>query len=140
MSTIKSYGHVRTGTRSCNKMWYVAYIGHLPYRSKFSLSGVTFPSGDMQRRLLRETYKEAGVRPADVAYVEAHGTGTQAGDSQEGNAICDVFCKDREKPLLIGSVKSNMGHCESPSGMSFKHLQGRSFGRNLAFVLIGGCS
>ena len=70
----------------------------------------------MQRCLLEETYKEAGVDPLDVAYVEAHGTGTPAGDPEEGRAISDVFCQNRESPLLIGSVKSNMGHCESASG------------------------
>ena len=71
----------------------------------------------MQKKLLEETYAEAGISPCDVTYVEAHGTGTPAGDPQECYAIDEVFCKDRQGPLLIGSVKSNMGHCESGSGM-----------------------
>lgn len=70
----------------------------------------------MQKQLLLEVYGEAGVNPASVAYIEAHGTGTKAGDPQEVNSICDVFCKDRTGPLLIGSVKSNMGHPEPTSG------------------------
>ncbi|CRK93737.1 CLUMA_CG007265, isoform A [Clunio marinus] len=79
--------------------------------------GITFPNGEMQKRLIRETYEEIGMNPNDVTYVEAHGTGTKVGDPQEVNAICDYFCKDRRTPLLIGSVKSNMGHSEPASGV-----------------------
>ncbi|GLH14335.1 Fatty acid synthase [Gryllus bimaculatus] len=79
--------------------------------------GITFPSGEMQKKLIKEVYAEVGVNPADVAYVEAHGTGTKVGDPQEVNSIADVFCKDRPSPLLIGSVKSNMGHSEPASGL-----------------------
>ena len=81
--------------------------------------GITFPSGAIQKRLLEQVYREAGVDPVQVAYVEAHGTGTKAGDPQEINSVVDVFCKDgRLAPLLIGSTKSNMGHPEPASGMS----------------------
>lgn len=79
--------------------------------------GITFPDGQMQNRLIRETYDEIGLNPSDVSYVEAHGTGTKVGDPQEINSICDFFCKDRSTPLLIGSVKSNMGHSEPASGV-----------------------
>lgn len=79
--------------------------------------GITFPSGEIQKRLLNTVYAEAGVDPANVSYVEAHGTGTKAGDPQELNSITEVFCtKDRQGPLLIGSTKSNMGHPEPASG------------------------
>ncbi|XP_048759235.2 fatty acid synthase-like [Ostrea edulis] len=80
--------------------------------------GITFPSGDIQKRLLDDVYEDAGVAPNKVVYVEAHGTGTKAGDPQEVNTIVDVFCKDREGPLPIGSVKSNMGHSEPASGLA----------------------
>ncbi|XP_046335907.1 fatty acid synthase-like [Haliotis rufescens] len=80
--------------------------------------GITFPSGAVQKQLLEETYHEAGVDPSQVAYVEAHGTGTKVGDPQEVNSIVDVFCKDRNEPLLIGSTKSNMGHPEPASGLA----------------------
>lgn len=80
--------------------------------------GITYPSGADQAQLWKEVYAEAGVNPADVCYVEAHGTGTKAGDPQETSAICEVFCKNRTEPLLIGSVKSNLGHGEAVSGMS----------------------
>ncbi|EDV19161.1 uncharacterized protein TRIADDRAFT_34034 [Trichoplax adhaerens] len=82
--------------------------------------GVTFPSGGIQHRLLKEVYSECGVNPGDVNYIEAHGTGTKAGDPQEVNSIAKMFAGEvrNNKPLLIGSVKSNMGHCEPSSGLA----------------------
>lgn len=80
--------------------------------------GITFPSGQVQKELILQVYREAGIDPSEVAYVEAHGTGTKAGDAQEVNSIVDVFCKGRRSPLLIGSVKSNMGHAEPASGVA----------------------
>ncbi|XP_055303122.1 fatty acid synthase-like [Sitodiplosis mosellana] len=79
--------------------------------------GITYPIGAMQNRLIRETYEEIGLHPHDVVYVEAHGTGTKVDDPQEINSITDFFCKDRKIPLLLGSVKSNMGHSEPASGV-----------------------
>lgn len=79
--------------------------------------GITFPSGAMQNKLIREVYEEIGIKPQEVSYVEAHGTGTKVGDPQEVNSIADFFCKNRTDPLLIGSVKSNMGHSEPASGL-----------------------
>ena len=81
------------------------------------MTGITFPSGEAQKRLLEDIYTEAETDPISVEYIEAHGTGTKAGDPQELNTITDVFCKNRTHPLLIGSVKSNMGHAEPVSGM-----------------------
>ncbi|CAH1398203.1 unnamed protein product [Nezara viridula] len=80
--------------------------------------GVTFPSGKAQKELILKVYKEAGINPNDIDYIEAHGTGTKAGDAQELNSIVDVFCQGRKSPLLIGSVKSNMGHAELASGLA----------------------
>jgi fatty acid synthase len=81
--------------------------------------GVTYPSALIQEELLREVYEEAGVLPSKVSYVEAHGTGTPAGDPQEVLSLSRVFGEDRaaDHPLLIGSVKSNMGHSEGASGL-----------------------
>lgn len=79
---------------------------------------ILYPSGEMQKLLMFDTYSEIGLNPRDVVYVEAHGTGTKVGDPQEVNTITVFFCKaDRETPLLIGSVKSNMGHSEPASGI-----------------------
>lgn len=79
--------------------------------------GITFPDGNMQNRLMREVYNEIKMNPLNVTYMESHGTGTKVGDPQEINSIVDLFCKDRKEPLMIGSVKSNMGHAEPSSGM-----------------------
>lgn len=79
--------------------------------------GVTFPSGAVQQQLLKEVYANSGVSPQQVSYVEAHGTGTKAGDPQEVRALAEVFCAGRTSPLLLGSVKSNMGHSEPASGL-----------------------
>lgn len=80
--------------------------------------GVTFPSGDMQQRLVRSLYQEANISPEQVEYIEAHGTGTKVGDPQEVNGIVSVFCQSPRDPLLIGSTKSNMGHPEPASGLA----------------------
>ena len=80
--------------------------------------GVAYPSGKAQAVLLSDIYKN--IDPSAVTFVEAHGTGTPVGDPQELNAISDVLCKSttpRERPLLVGSVKSNMGHGESAAGL-----------------------
>lgn len=79
--------------------------------------GISFPSVDQQIKLLRSTYKEAGLDPQEISYVEAHGTGTKVGDPIECHAIKTVFAKKRQQPLLIGSVKSNAGHAEPGSGI-----------------------
>ncbi|XP_074648828.1 fatty acid synthase-like isoform X2 [Tubulanus polymorphus] len=84
----------------------------------YKQQGITFPSGEIQKQLLLRVYDEAGLDPKLIDYVEAHGTGTKVGDPQEVNSIADVFCKGRTGPLLMGSVKSNMGHSEPASGLA----------------------
>lgn len=77
-----------------------------------------FPTKGMQCDLMRATYDEIELNPIDVSYVEAHGIGTKVEDTNEVNAITDVFCSEvREAPLLIGSVASNMGNSEAASGL-----------------------
>ncbi|KAI1292128.1 Fatty acid synthase [Halotydeus destructor] len=83
----------------------------------YKKEGITFPSSEAQRDLIRDTYLEANVNPLDVNFVEAHGTGTRAGDPQEAEAIADILCQGREGPLLIGGVKSNLGHAEPAAGL-----------------------
>ncbi|XP_036143549.1 fatty acid synthase-like [Monomorium pharaonis] len=80
--------------------------------------GVTYPSQLAQANLLREIYKECGISTSCLDYIEAHGTATKVGDPQEINAIQNVLCKNRETPLMIGSVKSNLGHAEPASGIT----------------------
>lgn len=79
--------------------------------------GITFPSSFMQGELLRECYEDCGVSPNNLSYLECHGTGTKVGDPEEINAIDRVICTKRTEPLLIGSVKSNLGHSEPASGL-----------------------
>lgn len=78
----------------------------------FKEEGITFPSSAIQKRLLREFYDECGFDPSSVDWIEAHGTGTKVGDPEEINAIESIFCEKRQTPLLIGSVKTNIGHTE----------------------------
>ncbi|UJR30710.1 hypothetical protein I4U23_018230 [Adineta vaga] len=80
--------------------------------------GITFPSGEMQKTLMENIYRDIRLDPNTVGYIEAHGTGTRAGDPQEMNSITQVFCNKRQQPLLIGSTKSNMGHPEPASGVA----------------------
>uniref|UniRef100_A0A2H8TY64 Fatty acid synthase n=1 Tax=Melanaphis sacchari TaxID=742174 RepID=A0A2H8TY64_9HEMI len=80
--------------------------------------GITFPSQEMQISLFRQVQEEVGVKSTDLAFMEAHGSATKVGDRQEVGAIVEVFCKGRTTPLLIGALKSNMGHGEPASALS----------------------
>jgi acyl transferase domain-containing protein/NADPH:quinone reductase-like Zn-dependent oxidoreductase/SAM-dependent methyltransferase/NADP-dependent 3-hydroxy acid dehydrogenase YdfG len=87
--------------------------------------GMSMPGADAQAAMLERAYAEAGVTADQVSYVEAHGTGTAAGDPAECEALGRVLGRRRsEKPLPIGSVKSNLGHLEAAAGMAglFKAL------------------
>jgi acyl transferase domain-containing protein len=81
--------------------------------------GITMPNSASQEELIRTVYRQAQIDPAETGYVEAHGTGTTVGDPAEARALSSVLCqgKDRKSPLLIGSVKSNVGHAEGASGI-----------------------
>lgn len=80
--------------------------------------GITLPSSEAQEQLILQTYRNAGLDPADTHYVEAHGTGTPAGDPREASAIGAVFAPNREKKLIVGSVKTVIGHLEGASGLA----------------------
>ena len=81
---------------------------------------ITTPSGEAQEALVRDCYRRAGLDPAQTAYFEAHGTGTPTGDPIEVAAIASVFKDSRidDQPLRIGSVKTNIGHTETASGVA----------------------
>ena len=82
-------------------------------------SGLTVPNGLAQQALIRNVMQHAGIDAKQVDYIEAHGTGTELGDPLEVEALAEVF-KERsaDKPLLIGSVKTNIGHLEAASGVA----------------------
>ena len=82
-------------------------------------SGLTVPNGLAQQAVIRRALETAKIDPARIGYVEAHGTGTNIGDPIELEAIGTVLCRNvqREGPLRVGSVKSNLGHMESAAGI-----------------------
>jgi malonyl CoA-acyl carrier protein transacylase len=106
-------------------------------------SGLTVPNGLAQEALIREALKSASVAPADVDYVEAHGTGTSLGDPIEIQALASALGEGRtaEKKLLVGSVKTNIGHLEGAAGIAglikvVLSLQHREIPRHLNFTKV----
>ncbi len=83
-------------------------------------TGITIPSRDGQAELMRAVLAKSGLQAKDIDFIEAHGTGTAVGDPIETAAIGSVYGQHRPKdrPLPIGSVKTNLGHMESASGMA----------------------
>ncbi|KAL8720573.1 MAG: hypothetical protein Q9225_002592 [Loekoesia sp. 1 TL-2023] len=81
---------------------------------------ITTPSKEAQEELIRSCYQKAGLDPSQTAYFEAHGTGTPTGDPIEARAIASAFQNKigGEQPVRIGSVKTNIGHTETASGLA----------------------
>ena len=83
-------------------------------------SGLTAPNGAAQEGVIRQALANARIRPEEISYVEAHGTGTSLGDPIEADALAAVLGAGRtpDNPLVIGSVKTNIGHLESAAGIA----------------------
>jgi acyl transferase domain-containing protein/NADPH:quinone reductase-like Zn-dependent oxidoreductase/acyl carrier protein/SAM-dependent methyltransferase len=83
-------------------------------------NGISLPSPEAQARLVTEACLDAGISPLQIGFVEAHGTGTAVGDPIEAHALAEALCADRtvDAPLIIGSVKTNMGHLETAAGVA----------------------
>ncbi|MDB1090417.1 SDR family NAD(P)-dependent oxidoreductase, partial [Streptomyces sp. ACA25] len=81
-------------------------------------NGLTAPNGPSQQRVIRSALADAGLVTSDVDLIEGHGTGTTLGDPIEAQAIIATYGQDRERPLWLGSVKSNLGHTQAAAGMA----------------------
>ena len=83
-------------------------------------SGLTAPNPKAQEKVIRLALEQAKISPEEVSYLEAHGTGTELGDPIEMNAASTALAgsRDASNPLLVGSVKTNIGHLEAAAGMA----------------------
>ncbi|KAJ8124668.1 hypothetical protein O1611_g8972 [Lasiodiplodia mahajangana] len=101
--------------RDKDKVW--AVIRGTAINANGKTPGITQPSSKFQEAVIRKAYKRAGLDFADTDYIECHGTGTAVGDPIEVGGLQNCFAP-RERPLKIGSVKTNLGHSEAASGLT----------------------
>ncbi|EOV0035591.1 amino acid adenylation domain-containing protein, partial [Vibrio parahaemolyticus] len=101
-------------------------------------ASLTAPNGISQRRLLRTALDKASLKSHDIDYIECHGTGTPLGDPIEVEAITDELLQGRTEPLVLGAVKTNLGHLEGAAGIiglikALEVVQNQSVPANLHF-------
>ncbi|MCT2585127.1 type I polyketide synthase [Actinophytocola gossypii] len=96
----------------------LAVISGSAVNSDGASNGITAPSGPAQQRVIRSALAAAGLSTSDIDAVEAHGTGTTLGDPIEAQAVLATYGQDRDEPLWLGSLKSNIGHAQAAAGVA----------------------